>query len=92
MQSLSSKVVCCKDSLVKVLQKKSGLHLYLQCLQTPESPTQRFLAAASTALPLCPSPAWLLFPQSDALGGVSVHLLCLDVTCMEQSLHSFWFV
>lgn len=92
MQSLSSKVVCCKDSLVKVLQKKSGLHLYLQCFQTPESPTQRFLAAASTALPLCPSPAWLLFPQSDALGGVSVHLLCLDVTCMEQSLHSFWFV
>lgn len=35
MQSLPSKVVCCKDNLVKVLQKKGGLHLYLQCFPDP---------------------------------------------------------
>lgn len=51
MHSLSSKVVCCKDSLVKVLQKNGGLHLSLQRFQTPESPAQRFLAAASSAVP-----------------------------------------
>lgn len=51
MHSLSSKVVCCKDSLVKVLQKNGSLHLCLRCFQTLESPTQRFLATAISAVP-----------------------------------------
>lgn len=51
MHSLSSKAVYCKDSLVKVLQKNGGLHLSLQCFQTLESPVQRFLATASSAVP-----------------------------------------
>lgn len=50
MHSLSSKAVCCKDSLVKVLQN-GGLHLCLQCFQTLESPVQRFLATAISAVP-----------------------------------------
>ena len=52
MHSLSSKAVCCKDSLVKVLQKNGGLHPSLKRFQTPESPAQHFLAAASSAAPL----------------------------------------
>lgn len=77
MHSLSSKAVCCKDSLVKVLQNGGSTSACsaFRPLRAPRSVSWPRRSVLSLRL----SPPWLLFLQSDAPGGVSVHSLCLDV-------------
>lgn len=80
MLSLSSKMVCYTDILVKVLQKKSHLYLYLQYMQRHR---ENCLAAESRPLHLLLPPFWLLFLQPDAPGVVPVYTkVCVCCTLM----------